>query len=106
MEWAYEVEIWNRACVSTAYSFKLLGWNGFLDKVTTYTGCIIHLLMKFIIKVQTRQNMGKKVKCGDTIIDVRGNAKLMINFFRLSIIARLSFFCFLIAPIIAGIVIR
>ena len=71
MEWAYEVEIWNRACVSTAYSLSYLDEMGFFI-VTTYTGCIIHLLMKFIIKVQTRQNMGKKVKCGDTIIDVRG----------------------------------
>ena len=38
--------------------------------------------------MQTRQNAEKNVKCGDFLSDARGNAKLMINFFALSLLAK------------------
>ena len=42
---------------------------------------MIYLQIKFVIKMQTRQNVEKMAKCGDFFNGARGNAKLMINFF-------------------------
>ena len=44
---------------------------------------MINLLIKFVIKMQTRQSVEKMAKCGDFFSGARGNAKLMINFFGL-----------------------
>ena len=40
--------------------------------------------------MQTRQNAEKNVKCGDFLSDARGNAKLMINFFGLTLQKEIS----------------
>ena len=45
---------------------------------------MIYLLIKFVIKMQTRQNVAKNAKCGNFITDARSKAKLMINFFGLN----------------------
>ena len=42
---------------------------------------MIYLLIKFVIKMQTRQNVKKTAKCGDFFSDARGNPKLLIIFF-------------------------
>ena len=44
---------------------------------------MISLLITFVIKMKTQQNVEKNAKCGDFFSNARSNAKLIINFFGL-----------------------
>ena len=81
MEWAYEVETSNKACVSNADSLSLLGCDAFFA-CSISINLVNNVFADEIChkRLQMRQNLGKIVKCGDCNSDARGNAKLMIFF--------------------------
>ena len=53
----------------------------FLNIVPTYSGHMINLPMKFIVKDANAAKCEKNVTCGEFFNDWRGNTKLIINLF-------------------------